>query len=252
MTPEQLAEVVEAQAEYTRATASLTEIPMSPLEYRGLFGEVVTSDCYRIHDVDFTPDVVLDIGANVGTFTRLAHKVFPSAHVVAVEPHPPNVAAWKQLTPATKHITLVHAALGRGAIWRHHNPNNGAHETYVCEGFGRSDRFGSYLQGHADATDIEAVMLVDLIDRYTQPGQTVVLKMDCEGNENAIFYDEPSMEAMAKVDYITAEVHYGERVRTEHGDMLGCVTEGLQRLTKTHVCERQHTMFYARKRKDVS
>jgi hypothetical protein len=40
------------------------EPPMTPPEFRGLYGHVVTSDCYGLRTMDFEPDVILDIGAS--------------------------------------------------------------------------------------------------------------------------------------------------------------------------------------------
>jgi FkbM family methyltransferase len=50
--------------------------------------EVLIERVYRLDSVPFTPDVVLDLGANIGLFTLLAAQRWPGANFVCVEPHP--------------------------------------------------------------------------------------------------------------------------------------------------------------------
>ena len=50
--------------------------------------EVLLEGVYQLDTVPFTPDVVLDLGANIGLFTLLAARRWPEAHLVCVEPHP--------------------------------------------------------------------------------------------------------------------------------------------------------------------
>ncbi len=50
--------------------------------------EVLLEGVYQLDTVPFTPDVVLDLGANIGLFTLLAAQRWPKANFVCVEPHP--------------------------------------------------------------------------------------------------------------------------------------------------------------------
>jgi hypothetical protein len=93
----------------------------------GLYGEVVTEDCYRLRQLDFVPDIVFDIGANVGTFTRHARSLWPRAVIVAVEPDKANCAHFRKFTPM-HNIFLLEAAIGVCDIWRCTTAANGAGE----------------------------------------------------------------------------------------------------------------------------
>ena len=50
--------------------------------------EVLVERVYQLDAVPFTPDLVLDLGANIGLFTLLAARQWPQASFVCVEPHP--------------------------------------------------------------------------------------------------------------------------------------------------------------------
>lgn len=50
--------------------------------------EVLIERVYRLADVPFTPDLVFDLGANIGLFTLVAAQRWPGAAFVCVEPHP--------------------------------------------------------------------------------------------------------------------------------------------------------------------
>jgi len=50
--------------------------------------ELLIEQVYQLDAVPFVPDLVLDLGANIGLFTLLAAKRWPAANLACVEPHP--------------------------------------------------------------------------------------------------------------------------------------------------------------------
>src|SRR5689334_16734349 len=51
--------------------------------------EVQSLDCYRVRQLTnsgFTPRIIVDIGAHIGSFTALAAKYFPDAQIYSFEP----------------------------------------------------------------------------------------------------------------------------------------------------------------------
>lgn len=50
--------------------------------------EIFQLHVYDLSLVDFTPCIILDLGANIGLFSVLAAKRWPRATLIAVEPHP--------------------------------------------------------------------------------------------------------------------------------------------------------------------
>ena len=59
-------------------------------EFELVFGEVCIGDCYALRRLAFAPEVIFDIGANVGAFTSYARFMFPHAKIISVEPDPRN------------------------------------------------------------------------------------------------------------------------------------------------------------------
>ncbi len=62
--------------------------------------------------------IALDIGANVGYYTRLLSKlVGSSGHVLAFEPHPGSFILLRQNTVQLKNVTLIEMAVGHTEGW---------------------------------------------------------------------------------------------------------------------------------------
>lgn len=64
------------------------KIPASDSTQLWVLGEIFHSKNYDVSRVPFTPDIILDLGANIGLFALLAAKQWPESTIVCVEPHP--------------------------------------------------------------------------------------------------------------------------------------------------------------------
>lgn len=110
------------------------------------------------------PEIVLDIGANVGCFAAWAHQRWPNAKVIAYEPHPKNVELLRENAPFAE----IHAAavreLGVPSLLREGGPNLGC-SSFTDLGL-QSDRVIS--------VDCEAASSLPAAD---------VVKIDTEGEE---------------------------------------------------------------------
>lgn len=216
--------------------------------YAGLHGEVVTHDCYKIKTLDFIPDIVFDIGANIGVFTRFARELWPNALIVAVEPHPENIVNFFEFTPSEPGIILIQKALGEGHLWHNKGARNGSGESYVSSGLGYDDK----QMSETDSTEISSVptiMIDELVNQYWRKGMKTICKIDCEGGENVIWKDEASMEALKKMDYICMETHfYALHGGEMYDEMKEKTLAALKSLEETHVCHFEHPHFEARKK----
>jgi len=190
--------------------------------YHSLYGEVVTYDIYEVNKVadivsvndpnyvhwkghegiNFVPDVVLDLGANVGIFSRYARSLWPDALIVAVEPNESNQAVFEEFTNDPK-IILLKNAIGNGQIYQCQGAVNGAHESYLSLGLGYNQL--AFDTNGTLKNPIKGIMLTDL-KKYCNG--KVLLKLDIEGNETVIFNDPASMELMKTFEYIAIELHY--------------------------------------------
>ncbi len=216
--------------------------------YLGLVGEVVTHDCYKIKELDFIPDVVLDLGGNVGVFARFAREMFPEALIVSVEPHPENQETFKKFTN-DKNILLLEKAIGTGTIWHDSGAVNGSGEVYLSAGLGYPENEMDTIPGKLDRYEIPTIMPDELIKKYVKKGQKVLVKIDIEGNEHTIFTHEASMSALRKMDYVCMEVHW----YALHGGLTEEVREktlaALESFNETHDTELEGVHFWATKKR---
>lgn len=96
-------------------------------------GDVLRGE-YEIHRKMVAGNVVLDLGAHIGTFTRVASKaVGGSGHVFAFEPNPRNYRMLEAATTTLTNVVIYQlAALNRNSrmpLWR--NPgNSGGHSLF--------------------------------------------------------------------------------------------------------------------------
>jgi FkbM family methyltransferase len=213
--------------------------------YGGLYGEVVTEDTYGLREIQKSRadiGLIVDIGANVGCFTRYARELFPSATIIAMEPDAENFIHLKKFTPPDDNIIFLNKALGSGIIWRHIGAPNGAHESYLPVGMGYAD--SEYV-----TTLVEGVMLDGIINNFHSAGRKII-KIDVEGAENCIWKHPPSMEILKQFDYIMLELHYCTKI-CDHAsikEMAESTVKGIMELTKTHDCHYEHIYFYATKK----
>lgn len=215
--------------------------------YKGLYGEVVTHDCYKVRQLDFVPDLVFDIGANIGVFTRFARSLWPNALIVAVEPHPDNVDVFFEHTKFPD-LIFEHKALGKGNLWHNKGARNGSGESYVSSGLGYNDKEMSATDS-TERSDIATITIDKLVKLYWRQGMKTVMKIDCEGGENVIWEDEPSMEALRKMDYICMETHfYALHGGQMYDEMKQKTLAALKSLEDTHHCYFEHPHFQARKK----
>lgn len=234
-------------------------------EYDALYGEVVTYDVYHVNNVpnivscndpsyvhwqghsgiNFIPDTVLDLGANVGIFSRYARTLWPNANIIAIEPDPKNQAVFEEHTP--KDIILLKTAIGSGQMYHCHGAVNGAHESYLSKGLGYNQLAFDELNkiGITEDSGIKPIMLTDL-KPYIK-GKTV-LKLDIEGNETVIFNDPDSMELLKTIDYIAIELHYFANDGEQLKGVRAKTDEALASLKDTHDTRYDHIYFYATKR----
>ena len=161
---------------------------------RGVIGEVVDGDCYRIGGwLPSNPVVVLDVGGYIGAFSRWVGIRVPSAKIIAFEPVAANLQLLKMNTQDMPNVTVIDAALG---------DRNGT-VTFV-EGNGNPGGGGVLWQASGGATPCR-----DVAEVIADVGYVDCLKLDCEGGEFAILERIRSMPGgiRAHVGCVRAEVH---------------------------------------------
>ncbi len=216
--------------------------------YNGLYGEVVTEDCYKLKQLKFTPDIILDLGGNIGVFARFARTLFPEAEIISVEPHAENCEVYKKFTHDSK-IHLMNRAVGIGQIYHNLGACNGSGEVYLSAGLGYPEKA---LKDEAnikiEPSSLESVMPDELINTWVLPGMKSLIKIDIEGSENFIFDHKPSMDALKTIDYICMELHWYAMNANLVEEVRNKSLKALKSLEETHDCVLDHVHFWATKK----
>lgn len=174
-------------------------------EHYGVWYEVCAADEYRLRNLDFTPELIVDIGANVGSFTAHAKTLFPAAEVIAVEPNDANLAVAREIIGPEPGVRFLRAALGRGPVFWLHGPGPGNHSYF-------GPQFGYELEKiRADSrqyelVDVPTVMLGDLV--APDEPRPYIVKIDTEGAEAVLIGDEASRNVLRRAAYWAAEIHF--------------------------------------------
>lgn len=216
--------------------------------YKGLHGEVVIEDTYRLRKLPFVPDVIFDLGANIGVFTRHAREVFPNALIVAVEPDPTNFEHLTKFAIGDFNIVYINKAIGIGQIYHSKTAANGSGECYLSAGLGYPEDLMP-KDDRLELSNVETVMIDALVKEYVKKGQKYLIKMDIEGAENIVFTHAPSRGAIKNADYFAAEIHRYACTGGQQQEVNEVTDQTLMSLAKTHSCDWEHVHFYALNKK---
>jgi FkbM family methyltransferase len=180
----------------------------------------------RIHILPFGVDpaagIVLDVGANEGSFTNAIKALVPAAQVVAVEPAPGPRAQLQQRFAATPGVTVVGKAVGEapGTATFHltaHSHNSSLQVPH--QGM-------EMLYDDAGWQVVESVEVpVTTLDELADGRDVSVLKLDVQGGELPVL--RGGREALARTTAILIEVtfvsHYENDATfgTLHAELVG-------------------------------
>lgn len=171
--------------------------------------EIWEEDVYRLEDSHLNRGgIVLDIGANIGSFS--VYCGLKGARVYAVEPEPNNLEMLKnniELNNLQNNIVVIDYGV---------SDFNG---TAVIDNSGG----GSTIKDNKPGSTIKIISFDDLLDQYDIE-EIDVLKIDIEGSEKELILGA-SKESMNKCNYITMEFD----IRA--GNYLGAM---VQKLSETH------------------
>lgn len=135
------------------------------------YREIVVEDCYRLFALPngLGLHAIVDVGANIGMFSKLASVLFPEARIESYEPNP-SAFAWLERNRAETNIECYcRAVTAKGAPIRF---NVGLDST-----LGRADSAGGIVVDAVAVSELNGGKWIDL------------LKLDCEGGEWDILRD---------------------------------------------------------------
>ncbi len=156
----------------------------------------------QIRNLGFTPATVIDVGAAVGTFTVLCHRLFSDSRYLLIEPLEENkdyLEKVVKIIPKAEYALAVAAAQpGEVTINVH------------------SDLFGSSLflekEAHLDGVprNVPAVTLDDLCKARDLPGPYLI-KIDVQGAELDVLFG--AKKVLDKTEYVILESSFFQFVK---------------------------------------
>lgn len=141
----------------------------------------------------FSPQYIIDGGANIGLFTALMKNKHPLSEVICVEPDEDNFAILQKNVQAYDNVHCEHAGL-----W----PQAG--KLHIYDKY-RMGKWGMVVEEDAVHGKIIATSIPDLMERYNWP-YIDVLKLDIETSEKVLF-SRNYEEWLPKVRMLIVELH---------------------------------------------
>ena len=152
-------------------------------------------DIYGIRSVLRPGDVIIDVGAYIGTFSLFALGVCPEVKIIALEPMPANFEELQKNVPSS--VTIEQAAMA------------GTPGTVTIYDFGRdaSACHSIYNLGVTEAMPVTArgETLTNVFEKH-QLDRVRFLKLDCQGAEYDIL-PQTNHAVLRRIDYIGMEMH---------------------------------------------
>ena len=156
-----------------------------------VFESVINQHEYGFIRFKKDPEVIIDIGANIGTASIYFANLYPKARIIAVEPAPDNYEVLRMNTEKYPMIQTLKCAIlkkgGNGRILT--SKDNNPLEYHVTTD---------------DGGELVCKSLADIMNEFSIPNVDL-LKIDVEGSEKEIFEDSDLW--IGKVGTIIVELH---------------------------------------------
>lgn len=153
----------------------------------------------------FRPDVILDIGSNIGASILYFHHVYPNARIIGFEPHPDTFAVLQKNVSDLPQVKVLNCGLGSTntqITLPGESVNFGAFST---KGRARGPRrTGAETEGQG-TVECEVRRLDDVL-RDLGIQRIDLIKIDCEGAEADVITGL-SLEILEQCQWIVGELH---------------------------------------------
>lgn len=154
--------------------------------------------------------VLVDIGANEGSYSAALRRLFPRARIIAFEPHPATVGRLRARLGQTVeiHALAVGAQPGRSPLWDYAREGGSSHASLVP---GVIER----IHGAPAAAVEVTVTSLDSFFHNEQLGRIDLLKIDVEGSEIECLRGAQGLIGAGRIDRVQFEfntMHLASRV----------------------------------------
>lgn len=139
----------------------------------------------------FEPELVFDMGANIGVTAIICAHLYPNAKIICFEPQPDNLAILAKNVEKYDNITVKPFGLGA---------QTGQKKLWPSEDKTNHGGFSNFIEhGEPEIIPIEGIR--EIVERYGVPD---LIKIDVEGAECEILRNFPHLE---RVSWIAGELH---------------------------------------------
>lgn len=175
-----------------------------------VINEIVGRDDYRLNlmkAAGFNPKVIVDVGAHIGSFSVLAHSLWPQATIVCLEPNPESFQLLEQNCPFAMRLraairyddadflTDADVATGAGFMTTREAYESNAATKRSQDGY-------SYRIGYDNIPLLTFEKICDLLNL----GQIDLLKLDCEGSEIHLL-ENMDRSRGGRIGFVLGEYH---------------------------------------------
>ena len=164
--------------------------------------QVFNNDEYNIRKINFEDgDIVIDIGANVGSVSLYLAKKYPNIKIYAFEAHPVNYNNLIRNINYNKITNVFAYNLAVSSI-----DNNLVNITLVPNNTGSSSIFKSSEDDYELYKSKVNTISLDTIILNNKINKIKFLKLDCEGSEFDILENSKLIHT-TPIDYLSVEIH---------------------------------------------
>ena len=151
--------------------------------------EVLMDEVYRLPFPSQQPDVLVDLGANIGLTSVFYHQTLKARSIIAVEPDPSNAQLVRE------NLSGLPAVVFQAAV--------GPHDGTARFSTNRESNLGS-LSSNSSGIEV-SVMSMDSVLTRVPEAANIVVKMDIEGGEEELLRGD--IEWLSRVDGLIMEFH---------------------------------------------
>lgn len=154
------------------------------VEHMGVIDEVIVRDTYRVRELaesGFKPRTIVDLGANIGTFTLMASHYFPKARIFSFEPNAGHFE-FLALNCSAKATLLRVAVLGCPKI--------------------------PHLMREEELMWLKSGLFISMLSVRELAGTPDYIKMDVEGSEKNILIEMVDIGMVNWVSMVVGEWHH--------------------------------------------
>lgn len=176
-----------------------------------IVNEVYWGDCYGLRAMKqrgVEPKTIIDVGANIGVFSVLAHELWPNARMIAIEPNKKSFKVLQKNAPwATLHNVAIGSYVGMAnLVAADGQPGSSfiADDDWEHTATWKSKADN---RNYSLAEPVECDIFENILNRSNLDGDIDLLKIDCEGGEFPLLASL-TQNIAARIRRIVGEYHH--------------------------------------------